>query len=432
MTDTVIVAEGLGKRYSLTQQVSSESLGRSVARLAHRLIGAAAADTLSQPPDFWALQDVSFQVNRSDVLGIIGHNGSGKSTLLKILSRIVWPTTGRAWLNGKVSALLEVGTAFHPDLSGRENIFLNGAILGMEPAEIRSKLDEIIAFSGVEAFLDMPLRRYSSGMQARLGFAVAAHLDPDVLIVDEVLAVGDAEFQQRCLGKMKDVASHGRTVLFVSHNLGAVRQLCNRVLWLSQGQVVEDTTDVEGAVRRYLLGDSSDTHAVWPARALEPDQPAALATDEVDVHSLMVLGPDGQPVLPGVSRDQPLTVAIDCTIKSEPKLLKLGFGVFTLDGSAVFESLCTDQHPADWPRLGIGRQTLMCHLPGLLLNEGVYVLALHVSLHNVRWISDPSTTPIKVRLTISGGLSQSPYWITPREGAVAPVLPWTLKHPFAS
>lgn len=189
-------------------------------------------------PDYvWALQDIDFDVKRGEVLGIIGRNGAGKSTLLKILSRVTAPTTGEIRIDGSMTSLLEVGTGFHPELTGRENIFLNGAILGMTKSEIRGKLDEIVEFSGCARYLDTPVKRYSSGMIVRLGFAVAAHLEPDILIVDEVLAVGDLEFQKKCLGKMKDVAGHGRTVLFVSHNMAAVQQLCSRVLWVEQGRV---------------------------------------------------------------------------------------------------------------------------------------------------------------------------------------------------
>src|SRR5262245_52345252 len=204
---------------------------------------------------FWALKDVSFEVKRGEVVGIIGRNGAGKSTLLKILSRIVEPTTGRAEIHGRVGSLLEVGTGFHPELTGRDNIYLNGAILGMKRVEIRRKFDEIVAFADIERFLDTPVKRYSSGMYVRLAFAVAAHLDPEVLIVDEVLAVGDGAFQKKCLGKMQDVASGGRTVLFVSHNMAAVSRLCSRGILLRQGRVVADGR-IAQVVSTYLGGSN--------------------------------------------------------------------------------------------------------------------------------------------------------------------------------
>ncbi len=204
--------------------------------------------------EFWALRDVSFDVNEGEVLGIIGKNGAGKSTLLKVLSQITQPTNGEVKLQGRVASLLEVGTGFHPELSGKENVFLNGAILGMSKKEIRAKYDQIVEFSGVEKFLDTPVKHYSSGMYVRLAFAVAAHLEPEILIIDEVLAVGDMEFQQKCLGKMKEVAGGGRTVLFVSHNMSAIRDLCSRCILLESGQVAFEGSP-EAAVERYLFGD---------------------------------------------------------------------------------------------------------------------------------------------------------------------------------
>jgi lipopolysaccharide transport system ATP-binding protein len=248
VTDVVICAEDLGKRYLIGHQADGDRYTalRDVIARGARGLGRSAADMVRGRPlvagdrveEFWALKDVSFEVKRGEVVGIIGRNGAGKSTLLKVLSRITEPSAGRVTIRGRVASLLEVGTGFHPELTGRENIYLNGAILGMTRAEIRRKFDEIVAFAEVERFLDTPVKRYSSGMYVRLAFAVAAHLDPEILIVDEVLAVGDTEFQRKCLGKMGEVASGGRTVLFVSHNMGAVRELCSRALVLQTGQVL--------------------------------------------------------------------------------------------------------------------------------------------------------------------------------------------------
>jgi ABC-type polysaccharide/polyol phosphate transport system ATPase subunit len=235
-----ILTERLGKRYPLGARESYGALRDSVARwMRHPLRalgrrGAGAADWVD------ALADVSLEIAEGDIVGVIGRNGSGKSTLLKILSRVTEPTTGRAEIRGRVGALLEVGTGFHPELSGRENIFVNGAILGMRRRDIARRFDEIVAFSGVERFIDTPVKRYSSGMQMRLGFAVAAHLEPNILLVDEVLAVGDAEFQKKCLGKMRDVSTAGRTVLLVSHQLNQIRRLCTRAVWLDGGRVRAD------------------------------------------------------------------------------------------------------------------------------------------------------------------------------------------------
>jgi lipopolysaccharide transport system ATP-binding protein len=275
--DVVIRAERLGKKYLIGHQAEREryvalrdvlvrgahNLWRKTADMARgRVIGA--GDTVEE---FWALKDVSFEVRRGEVLGIIGRNGAGKSTLLKILSRITEPSEGRVTIRGRVASLLEVGTGFHPELTGRENIYLNGAILGMTRAEIRRKFDEIVAFAEVEKFLDTPVKRYSSGMYVRLAFAVAAHLEPEILVLDEVLAVGDAEFQKKCLGKMSEVAGGGRTVLFVSHNMAAVETLCHRSIHLASGAVVGDAETTE-IVRAYLREHRSQMRAVQ----LQPKQ----------------------------------------------------------------------------------------------------------------------------------------------------------------
>ncbi|MEM6843553.1 MAG: ABC transporter ATP-binding protein [Bacteroidota bacterium] len=253
MSNIAISVENISKRY-LIGDTSTGSLRET-------LSGFFSNRGLSKTEEFWALQDISFEVKQGEATGIIGKNGAGKSTLLKILSRITEPTTGRIEIEGRVSSLLEVGTGFHPELTGRENVFLNGTILGMSRDEIKSKFDEIVEFSGVEKFLDTPVKRYSSGMKVRLAFAVAAHLEPEILIIDEVLAVGDAEFQRKCLGKMEDVAGQGRTVLFVSHSMGAIQKLCSEALLLEAGKIVL-YSETEKVIDKYLsMGinyDSSD------------------------------------------------------------------------------------------------------------------------------------------------------------------------------
>ena len=247
--DVVICAEALGKKYLIGHNVERErytALRDVIARKA-RILRRGVGDMLGGQPhvsgdeveEFWALKDVSFEVRRGEVVGVIGRNGAGKSTLLKILSRITEPSIGRVEIRGRVASLLEVGTGFHPELTGRENIYLNGAILGMSRCEIRQKFDEIVAFAEVEKFLDTPVKRYSSGMYVRLAFAVAAHLEPEILVVDEVLAVGDTSFQEKCLGKMESVSSHGRTVLFVSHNMAAIGKLCKSAFLLRDGVLVK-------------------------------------------------------------------------------------------------------------------------------------------------------------------------------------------------
>jgi lipopolysaccharide transport system ATP-binding protein len=257
---SVIKVENLYKQYQLGQ-VSTGTIAHDFNRWMHkirgkedpyeRITGLNNREKASESNFVWALENVNFEVNQGDVLGIVGRNGAGKSTLLKILSKVTSPTKGEIKIRGKIASLLEVGTGFHPELTGRENIYLNGAILGMTKSEIRSKFDEIVAFSGVEKYIDTPVKRYSSGMYVRLAFAVAAHLEPEILIVDEVLAVGDAEFQKKCLGKMKDVSNQGRTVLFVSHNMVAVEALCTRGIYLKDGTIFLDS-DIRNIVREYF------------------------------------------------------------------------------------------------------------------------------------------------------------------------------------
>ncbi len=269
MSDKVIEAVGLGKQYVLgTRQDSYKTIRESVTQLAMSPLRAASRlwNGSGKANTFWALKDVSFDVEPGDVIGVIGRNGAGKSTLLKILSRITDPTEGYADIHGRVGSLLEVGTGFHPELTGRENIYLNGAILGMKHKEIERKFDEIVSFAEVENFIETPVKRYSSGMYLRLAFAVAAHLEPEILLVDEVLAVGDAAFQKKCLRRMEDVAEQGRTVLFVSHNMGAIRSLCNKGLFLDQGTVVE-SGDLSSCITRYFQSIGALENSAQPSLA---------------------------------------------------------------------------------------------------------------------------------------------------------------------
>jgi lipopolysaccharide transport system ATP-binding protein len=261
--DAIIRAEGLGKKYILSHQrqsyyalrdVMADTAKRWGNKLLHPFTFHSSRFTKTSHEEFWALKDVSFEIKQGDRVGIIGRNGAGKSTLLKILSRITEPTEGRISIHGRVASLLEVGTGFHPELTGRENVYLNGAILGMSKADIKRKFDEIVAFAEVEKFLDTPVKRYSSGMYVRLAFAVAAHLEPEILIVDEVLAVGDAQFQKKCLGKMSEVSRGGRTVLFVSHNMQAIQSLCSRTILLNNGNIISDgDTDISLSAYRELI-----------------------------------------------------------------------------------------------------------------------------------------------------------------------------------
>jgi lipopolysaccharide transport system ATP-binding protein len=319
MNDAVIRVRGIGKRYQLhagpAQTTIKETLGRALTAPLRLLRGG--HRRAPTEGSFWALSDVTFDVSPGDIVGIIGPNGAGKSTLLKILSRITEPTRGCAELFGRVGSLLEVGTGFHPELSGRDNIFLNGAILGMRRREIQQSLDDIVAFAEVEHFVDMPVKHYSSGMYLRLAFAVAAHLRPDILIVDEVLAVGDAQFQQKCLRRMREVGAEGRTILFVSHNLAAVRNICNRGLVLDHGKIVaageinavadqylarvlaQESSPIKAESPNFLLDDIAITSTVGPViKTFDPVEIRVRFTPKVDVQDpgvyVAVLGSDHQ------------------------------------------------------------------------------------------------------------------------------------------
>ena len=318
-----------------------------------------------QGPDqtVWALKDVSFEVLPGEVLGIIGRNGAGKSTLLKILSRITPPTAGRARIRGRVGSLLEVGTGFHPELTGRENIFLNGAILGMKRSEIAAKFDEIVAFAEVERFMDTPVKHYSSGMYMRLAFAVAAFVEPEILLIDEVLAVGDAEFQKKCLGKMGDVSRHGRTILFVSHNLTAVKSLCSRAIWLDAGRIV-NAGDTEAVVGDYLQNGTPVTHQrEWNEPASAPGD------DKVRLHRVSIAAL-GQGV------DEPITVKTAIELNASfwnylPGAF-LGFSIvlYNRDGVAIFN---TGDGGRSLPA-GLVRGSFV--IPGDFLNDDIYTVRL--------------------------------------------------------
>jgi lipopolysaccharide transport system ATP-binding protein len=420
MDDVVIRCEGLGKRYRIRHEDSPRyvALRDVIAEKARSLLTWKRAPSSPAIENFWALTDVSFDVRRGEVVGILGRNGAGKSTLLKILSRITEPTTGRATIHGRVASLLEVGTGFHPELTGRENIFLNGAVLGMSRAEIAARFDQIVAFADMERFLDTPVKRYSSGMYVRLAFAVAAHLEPEILIVDEVLAVGDAEFQKKCLGKLKSVASgSGRTVLFVSHNLGAVAALCDRSILLSAGSIAADA-DTRQVIARYLGETQSLANEVTWA---ESDAPG---TPDFRLLALKVRSARGAPAAP-LSTGDDVIVEMEFLARTTNPALCVGFDLASGDGAVAFRSYQTDLPPEKWPAIRSGHNLWRCRIPAGLLNGGEYSISPRVGLHNVQWIvhGDPV---LRFEVLLDHG--ESPLWhsLTPgsRPGAVAPVLAW--------
>lgn len=324
-SDVIIKVEGLGKRYQLAgSRARYSTLRESVSATFASAFGRLAPGR-TKPQDFWALQDICFEVERGEVVGVIGRNGAGKSTLLKILSRITAPSTGYVDCGGRVGSLLEVGTGFHPELSGRENIYLNGAILGMSRRETQRKFDEIVDFAEIGRFLDTPVKRYSSGMYMRLAFAVAAHLEPDILLVDEVLAVGDAAFQKKCLGKMGDVAKQGRTVLFVSHNMGAVASLCSRAIELSAGKVAAVGPAPE--IVRHYLARGFHRRPEGIAHLRQPGMGAEVRFVDVDLAN-----EDGSTEVPFGS-----PVRFELMVQSSERFasLSIGCSIFTFEGNCV-------------------------------------------------------------------------------------------------
>jgi lipopolysaccharide transport system ATP-binding protein len=334
--DVVIRAEGLGKKYIIGHEAKREpyiALRDVLARVARNawrkttdMARGRAIVSGDTTEDFWALKDVNFEIRRGEVVGVIGRNGAGKSTLLKILSRITEPTEGEVTIEGRVASLLEVGTGFHPELTGRENIYLNGAILGMTRAEIRCKFDEIVSFAEVERFLDTPVKRFSSGMYVRLAFAIAAHLEPEILIIDEVLAVGDAEFQKKCLGKMKDVAAGGRTVIFVSHNMSAVTQLTSRAVLLAQGRAAFAGTSAE-AVEQYVGRHNAGLAVEYDVRRAKR---AWQGTGDVKIQSLRF-----EKALPHFEFLEPIRYVVNVKAERRVERLRVSMTVYSQSGVAV-------------------------------------------------------------------------------------------------
>ena len=434
MNRTVIQVEGLGKRYRIGQPKQQSALSHVIGdalRAPLRLLGVAsspvsganggsgngASPDASAPartnkkanggsPYIWALKDINFDVKEGEVVGLIGRNGAGKSTLLKILARVTRPTEGRAELHGRIGSLLEVGTGFHPELTGRENVFMSGAVLGMRAAEIRRKFDEIVAFSEVERFLDTPLKHYSSGMQMRLAFAVAAHLEPEILLVDEVLAVGDASFQKKCLGKMRDVSHEGRTIVFVSHNMIAMRTLCTRALWISEGRLVEEGHPDE-VINHYLPKENvTNLEACWD------DESAAPGDHRVRLRSARVIPQVGSDGL--ITIHTPIEVEFTYWNYVPDVTLNVSLALYRSDEACVFVSI-SDYLPRP---AGVMRHSVK--IPGDLLNAGSYYIDLYI-------VED--TTKIVLRQNrvvgfeiIEGGAIGN--WYGKTDGVVRPKLKW--------
>ena len=421
--------ENLGKRYLLRHQMHrriydllGDWVARAKRRIRHPFI------ERSKPKDieeFWALRNLSIDIEQGERVAFVGHNGAGKSTLLKLLSRITAPTEGRIGIKGRVSSLLEVGTGFHPDLTGRENVYLNAAILGMKTWEIRKNFDAIVDFAEVEQFIDTPIKRYSSGMSVRLAFAIAAHLNSEILIVDEVLAVGDMEFQKKCMGKMDEIShKEGRTILFVSHNMGAVLQLCNRVICLEHGRMIMDTTDVVGGVQKYMaMSQKGVSDAEW-------NNPG----DEYDNEYFKPLrfglyGSDGKIKLASVSHDDDLFVEIEGIVKNPSEKLCVGYSLYTLEGTRLYFTFQTDQMntPEELPMLE-GHVCLRSRIPLEVLNLGEKRVELNVQTYRDNWLVGPGQNKApSVSFRMEGPITPSPYNVLQRSGAMAINAGWKLK-----
>jgi lipopolysaccharide transport system ATP-binding protein len=424
---TAISVKNLGKkyqigaaetkfRYNMLRDVLMDTVYAPV-RLAKALVGK--SDRRNNQNFVWALNDVSFDLDEGRVLGIVGRNGAGKSTLLKILSRVTEPTTGTVTVRGRVGSLLEVGTGFHPELTGRENIYMNGAILGMKRSEIDKKFDEMVDFSEVGQFIDTPVKRYSSGMYLRLAFAVAAHLEPEILVVDEVLAVGDAEFQRKCLGKMNDVAQQGRTVLFVSHNMSAILRLTQEAIVLKKGQLLKRAPTPE-AVDFYLAsGQAESGERVWEA----DDVPANSAPFRPI--ALRLKDKTGK-IVDTARSTEPLTVEWEYQLDAPVTGLRLGLYLNTMRGEYVFTTFDTDD-AAQYEQFGArqaGRYISRCEIPADFFNEGRYYFGINASSFGVRrYFMDENALSFNVDISGAPGTQ----WPELRQGPIRPRLNWQIQ-----
>jgi lipopolysaccharide transport system ATP-binding protein len=424
VNDIAIKVENLGKQYKIGGEVDRyRTLRDSIADAIRLPVNIMRGEMRSHSNNtIWALDDVSFEVKKGDVLGVIGRNGAGKSTLLKILSRVTEPSAGFAEIHGRVGSLLEVGTGFHPELTGRENIYLNGAILGMKRAEIERKFDEIIDFSGVEKFIDTPVKRYSSGMYLRLAFAVAAHMEPEILVVDEVLAVGDAEFQRKCLGKMSDVASQGRTVLFVSHNMSAILRLTQETIILEKGKLVMRAPSQQ-AVDYYLTSGFAQTgEHYWQLDEVPSDSAPFRPI------ALRVRNSPGQ-VVDTIRSIEPATIEIEYSLETALTGLRVGIYLMSTHGEHIFTSFDTDDQ-SQYEEHGsrpAGRYVSRCTIPADFLNEGRYIIGVNASIFRVRrYFQDEYALAFTVDASGAPGMQ----WLEPRLGAVRPRLDWQITQKF--
>lgn len=420
----VIKVENLSKKYIISHQRQERYTAlrdiimnkvRATGRIFHHPLTKRNKSDNAQE-EFWALKDINFKINQGDRVGIIGRNGAGKSTLLKILSRITEPTKGRITIRGRVASLLEVGTGFHPELTGRENIFLNGAILGMGKLEIKRKFDEIVEFAEVDKFLDTPVKRYSSGMYVRLAFAVAAYLEPEILLIDEVLAVGDIEFQKKCLGKIENVSKEGRTILFISHNMAAVKNICNRVILLKSSRITLDSNDIEYVINNYLHEDiSSKADIYWN------DQEAP-QSNEIIFKRAYILNDQNKPSATLDLRKN-FYIVIEYKIFKKLKNLRIGFYMRTNDGIAV----CGSNDPDAWPEAERkpGYYISKCTFPPHILNAGKY--SIYFGADIPPYTHPLLSTPYCLTFSVEDVKGHGPLK-EKLPGLIRPDLQWEIQH----
>lgn len=419
MNDLAIKTENLGKYYKLGQ-FNSGSLAKDIQSWMavkrgkedpNSIIGK--SSTYDQD-GFWALRGINLEIHKGDRVGIIGRNGAGKSTLLKVLSQVTSPTEGRIGINGRIASLLEVGTGFHPEMTGRENVYMNGAILGMKRSEINAKMKDIIEFSEIEKHIDTPVKRYSSGMYVRLAFAVAANLESDILIADEVLAVGDATFQKKALGKMGELSSgQGRTVLFVSHQMNAVRTLCDKGIMLEHGQQV-----FEGGVKEcieYYQKDLFGKQREYELSRFDNEFFNLLDFDIVDKSGLSVEG--------SLSNDEEYYVKIVYEMKKLHSGFCLGYSIYDKEGNVIYWSYPNDDIKRYEGPI-IGENTVLGRIPSHFLNEDDYYVYIQGGIHYQEWLINPEIEAPRIQISIRGGLSESPFWTIRRPGVCAPIIDW--------
>jgi lipopolysaccharide transport system ATP-binding protein len=434
MSDIAIKIENLSKQYRLGK-IGTGTLSHDLKRWwtvnlmgkedPYLKIGEAnIRDKKGSSQYIWALKDINLEVKEGEVLGIIGKNGAGKSTLLKILSRVTKPTSGIISYKGRLASLLEVGTGFHPEMTGRENIYMNGSIMGMTKAGIRRKFDEIVDFAGVERYIDTPVKRYSSGMTVRLGFAIAAHLEPEILVVDEVLAVGDAEFQKKAVGKMQEVSREkGRTVLFVSHNLSAVATLCNNGIIIDKGYIIANNDNLSRLINFYLNDSVKiENNNYWKNDSNEFDN-EYFKPNKFYISYLQNAQFNGV-----LSNNDEYFINIEAEIKKIDKALTIGYSIIDEKNNYIYWSYQTDSNQDEWPKItSPGSFRLKTVFPRRLLNEGRYRLELIGGIHNIKWLFEPRKNNPQFYIEIIGGLSDSPYYTIKRDSIIAPIFNWQVE-----